>query len=81
MDIIFLVCRYLNAEAIVLSSTSPAREVWAHLGFRPCARTRQQPQRLEVLYYAAFGHSSASLFLHFERDDGLSSPMVGHILS
>ena len=66
MDIVFLLCRHLGAEAVVLSSTREAREVWKSFGFRPCQRPkpeeRKRVRRLEALYLATYGHSHRRLF-------------------
>jgi hypothetical protein len=56
MDLVFLLCRHLGAEAVVLSATKEAREVWECFGFRPCERPKKRdPVRLEALYLATFG--------------------------
>jgi len=50
MDLALLLCRHLGAEAVDLSSTKKAQEVWKSFDFQQCERPKKRdPVRLEAL--------------------------------
>ena len=56
IEVIFLICRYLDAEAVVLSSTNEAMEFWGKMGFDPCAVVAGvKKTRLQLIYLATYG--------------------------